>query len=270
MFDINQEKSIWKEFVEDRSIDTSELRIEVLNSWQRCKGKVDPYKKKNLDRLSPKEFEELRSKYRDLIDIGLPVAENFYKFVKGSGFSIILGAVENGKLVILEMIGDQEQLAAHEQTNGFPGYNWSEAAMGTTAAALAAYHDRPFIIHPQETWCECLKEVSTSAAPIHDPDTSEMIGILTVAASYTKIHPHTLGMVVAAVDSIEKQLVVRRLARKSEIANHFKTVIMECFSDGLIAINEYGSVIHVNHKALEILGLKKNPIGLNIFAVGSV
>jgi CRP-like cAMP-binding protein len=33
----------------------------------------------------------------------------------------------------------------HEQTNGFPGYNWSESVMGTTAAVLAAYHDKPFI-----------------------------------------------------------------------------------------------------------------------------
>ncbi|MHB8077467.1 PAS domain-containing protein, partial [Desulfosporosinus fructosivorans] len=56
-------------------------------------------------------------------------------------------------------------------------------------------------------------------------------------------------------------------ARESEIANHFKSVIMECFSDGLIAIDEYGTVMHVNHKALEILDLEKNPIGLNIFEV---
>lgn len=267
MYEGNQGGDIWKKFIQDRSINTSELRIEVLKSWQRCKGKVDPYKTKNLKRLSPKEFEELRFKYRDLIDIGLPVAENFYKFVKDSGFSILLGAVENGRLIILEIIGDPEQLAMHERTNGFPGYNWSESVMGTTSAVLAAYHNKPFTVHPQETWCECLKEVSSSAAPIHDPDTSELIGILTVAASYTKIHPHTLGMVVAAVDSIEKQLAVRRLVRKSEIANHFKSVIMECFTDGLIAIDEYGSVIHVNHKALEILGLEKNPIGLNIFEV---
>lgn len=267
MYDSNQGKSMWEEFIQGRSIDTSKLSIEVLNSWQRCKGKVDPYKKKNLEMVSPKDLEELKFKYRDLIDIGVPTMDNFYNYVKGSGFSILLGPVENGELIILEVIGDHEQLAAHELTNAFPGYRWTESVMGTTAATLVAYHDKPFIVHPQETWCECLKEVSTCAAPIHDPDTSELIGILTVAASYTKIHPHTLGMVVAAVDSIEKQLAVRRLARKWEIANHFKTVIMECFSDGLIAVDEYGSVIHVNYKALEILGLEKNPIGLNIFEV---
>ena len=75
------------------------------------------------------------------------------------------------------------------------------------------------------------------------------------------------GMVVAAVDSIEKQLAVRRLAKKFEIANHFKTVIMECFSDGVIAIDEFGSVIHINQKAFDILGFEQDHLGQNIFSV---
>ncbi|MHB8075863.1 sigma-54-dependent Fis family transcriptional regulator [Desulfosporosinus fructosivorans] len=263
----DQEKSIWEKFIEGEDIDTTKLQSEVLDSWQRCKGVFNPYKEKNSNILSPEDFDRLKFKYRKLLDIAVPAMENFYNFVRGSGFSITLATVDNGDHIILELIGDPGGLTAHELSNAIPGSNWSESVMGTSAAVLAVYHDRPFQVHPDEHWCVCLKEVTTCAAPIHDPDTQAIIGTLTVAASYIKVQSHTLGMVVAAVDSIEKQLAVRRLAKKFEIANHFKTVIMECFSDGLIAIDEFGSVIHVNQKTLDILGFEQDPIGQNIFSI---
>ncbi|HBW35642.1 MAG TPA: sigma-54-dependent Fis family transcriptional regulator, partial [Desulfosporosinus sp.] len=262
-----QEKSLWQKFIEGEPIDTSKLKPEVLDSWQRCKGKVNPRKGKNYDIWSAKDVERIKLKYRELIEIAVPAMDNFYNFVKGSGFSITLEAVENNDHFVLEAIGDPSALAMHETSRAVQGSNWSEAVMGTSASAIAVYHDRPFQVHPDEHWCVCLKHCTTSSAPIHDPDTQAIIGTLTVAASYIKVQSHTLGMVVAAVDSIEKQLAVHRLAKKSEIANHFKTVVMECFSDGLIAIDEFNSVIHVNQKALDILGFKQNPIGQNIFGV---
>lgn len=263
----DQEKSIWERFIEGEPIDASNIQPEVLDSWQRCKGKVNPHKGKNSEKMSVQDFDQIKQKYRKLIDIAVPAMENFYNFVKGSGFSITLEAVENNNNIMLEVIGDPAALALHDTSGAVPGSNWSESVMGTNASTLAVYHDRPFQVHPDEHWCVCLRHCTTSSAPIHDPDTHEIVGALTVAASYIKVQSHTLGMVVAAVDSIEKQWAVRRFARKSEIANHFKTVIMECFSDGLIAIDEFGSIVHVNQKALNILGFEQDPIGQNIFDV---
>lgn len=260
-------KNIWEKFIEGESINASFVRPEILESWRRCKGKVDPFKDKNTDLLSPEDFEEFKLKYRELIDIAVPAMENFYNFVKGSGFSIVLVGIDGDKHYFMEVIGDPEQLAQHQITNAIPGSNWSESSMGTTAGNLTVYHNRPFIVHPSENWLACLKQITTCAAPIHHPETQEIIGVLTVAASFTQVQSHTLGMVVAAVDSIERQLAVRRLARKTEIANHFKSVIMECFSDGLIAIDEFGSIIHINQKASTILGFEQDPTGQNIFEV---
>ncbi|MCL2335939.1 MAG: sigma 54-interacting transcriptional regulator, partial [Firmicutes bacterium] len=128
-------------------------------------------------------------------------------------------------------------------------------------------YDRPFQILPYENWCACLHDGTTSAAPIHDPDTSRIIGMLVMIGTYGMVHQHTLGMVIAAVDSIEKQISARRMAKASEIAHQHKNLIMECFADGVIALDEFGGITHANQKAINIFGFEENPLGKNIFTL---
>ena len=66
---------------------------------------------------------------------------------------------------------------------------------------------------------------------------------------------------MAAVDSIEKQISTRRLLEKLEIENQYKNLIMECFSDGLIAVDHQNIVKHINQKAIDLFGFQRNPVG---------
>lgn len=260
-------KNVWEKFVNNEPVDLYAVRPEVLTSWERCRGKIDTYKEQNLEVLSVEDFEKVKSKNIELINIAIPVMENLYNFVRGSGFSITLLVVENNSLIVTEIIGDPEALKLHKKVNALPGTAWSESTMGTLAPTLAFYYDRPFQIQPYENWCACFHDGTTSAAPIHDPDTHRIIGALNMLGTFEMVHQHTLGMVVAAADSIEKQISARRMARASEIANQYKNLIMECFSDGLIALDEFGLITHVNQKAMDIFGFKENPVGKNIFAL---
>jgi transcriptional regulator with PAS, ATPase and Fis domain len=260
-------KSAWEKFVHNEPFDSSVVRPEILSSWERCRGKIDPYKEQNINVLSDEDFEKVKSKNSELTNIAIPVMENLYNFVKGSGFAIALQVVENDRQIDAELISDPEALQLHIKVNGLPGTEWSESIMGTFAPTLAFHHDKPFQVQPYENWCACLHDGTTSAAPIHDPDTRRIIGVLVMTGTFENVHQHTLGMVIAAADSIEKQISTRRMARLSEIAHQYKNLIMECFSDGLIAFDEFGGVTHVNQKAINIFGFKENPVGKNIFAL---
>jgi len=113
----SEKKSVWEKFIDSKEIDTKKLQLEVLDSWQRCKGVLNPYKEKNSDILSPREFDRINVKYKELIDIAVPAMENFYNFVQGSGFSITLATNYNGEHIVLEVIGDPVELAALEPNN---------------------------------------------------------------------------------------------------------------------------------------------------------
>ncbi len=261
-------KDAWEKFVNHEPFDFSVVRPEVLSSWERCRGKIDPYKHKNEEILPGAEFERIKTKNQELINIAIQVMENLYNFVKGSGFAISLQLVENRILIDSgESIGDPEALKLLVKVNAVPGSVWSESIIGAFAPTLAFHHDRPFQVLPHENWCACLHDGTTSAAPIHDPDTHRLIGMLVMIGTYEMVHQHTLGMVIAAVDSIEKQISARRMAKASEIAHQYKNLIMECFADGLIALDEFGGITHANQKAINIFGFKENPVGKNIFTL---
>jgi len=260
-------KELWEKFVRNEAFDFSSVRPEVLASWERCRGKIDPYMERNVCVLPGEYFAKIKKKNSETIDIAVSVMQNLYNFVAGSGFALALMLVENGRLIHTHMIGDPIATRLHEKVNAVPGSDWSEDVVGTFAPTLAFYHNRPFQVQPYENWCTCFHDGNTSAAPIQDPDTHEIIGILSMTGTFDNVHQHTLGMIVAAVDSIEKQISTRRMAWQSEIAHQYKNLIMECFSDGLVTLDEFGVITHINRTAINIFGFKDNPMGKNIFSL---
>jgi len=261
---------LWKRFIENNLVDTSAIRPEILASWQRCKGKVDPYKRKNSTVLCEKSLEDLRKKTLALKVIALPVMEKIYSFVRGSGFLVSIAAVEGSNIYNLESIGDEEIMQQISEVNFVPGSNCSEEIMGTMAVNLAVYLNRPFQVFPNENYCLSLQNGTTAAAPIHDPDTSKFIGVLVIVGKYKNVHPHTLGIAVAAVDSIEKQLTTSRLRIKTEIDNYYTTQILENSQSGQIALDKNMTVTRINRRAYEILGIKENLVNKNIMSIFSI
>ncbi len=257
-------KGIWKAFVTNNAVNQDKIRPEILNSWKRClNNKVNPFQKKVPIILGKTEFHKLNDENKELLDISIPVMEFLYKFVKGSGFVIALSD-DNG--YILKIIGDKDIVNIVKKINFIPASNWDEKVLGTNAIGTCLLIDKPLQIYSYEHWSICLQVGVCSCAPIHDPDSGKLIGALDMtAADCKKVHPHTLGMVVAAVGSIEAQLAAKRNWVTSQLANEYKALIMESISDGLLAIDNHGTIDHINQKAIDLLNLYGNPLGENIF-----
>ena len=185
---IDNSENIRDKFINNGLTDTSVLRPEILDSWQRCKGTIDPHRRNSSEILPAKEIEQLRMEYGELIDIALPVMESLYSFVRGSDYSIILGMVKNEDLILVEFFCSPRLWKENERLNALPGSNWNEKVMGTSAISMALYHDRPFQLYPYENWCDGMRDVSTSAAPIHDPGSLETIGILLIGSVNVTLH----------------------------------------------------------------------------------
>ena len=166
-----------------------------------------------------------------------------------------------------EAMGGEKALRQNGYINAIPGSNWAEHVMGTHAGSLAVIHDRPFQVHPVENFCLFLRENTTAASPIHDPETGSLIGALTISENCELVHPHTLGMIEALVKLIEKQIMTTRMKNKAEVENHYKALVMESAAVGLIAIDNRMLITHINQRAMNTFGFVGNIIGKNICSV---
>ncbi len=268
MHNIEMIKDLRMKFIQGENIDAGNIRLEVFESWVRCRKTVDPLKKQNTSLLDAEELKRLKLQNKELIDVTLPVMQNLYAIINNSTVEIFLSVIKGEDQLIIESIGDDDATHKSSQVKAIPGSNWSEREMGTSATALAAIHDRPIQLFPYENYCFLLGERISTAAPIHDPETNSILGVITLTTVNVKLfHPHTMSMVVVLVNLIEKQIATIRLIKRAEIDNHYKNLIMEAYGDGLIAIDERMNITQINQKALNIFEIESDPLGKNIIVL---
>ena len=247
----SQALEAWSRYVEDDQLDLRLVRAEVATSWRRCRGlAVSPFDELDAA-IDDGELRERTFQRQMLIKLARPFMENLYNFVRGSGFEVILTDEEG---VLLEVLGDMDIMGRTKRVQLCPGGNWSEASRGTNAIGTAIVEKRPVQIYAWEHYCQPNHFLTCSASPIFDVDGS-ILGALDLSGDYHLANPHTLGMVVAAVNAIEIQLRVQRMTNKLYRAYRYSNILLENMSDGLISIDNHGIVTELNARGAELLGV---------------
>ncbi len=234
----------------------------VARGWKRCIGAgINPFEGKCPKVISGQELEEILQENRELISFAKPFLADLYSFVKGSGFVVVLA---DKKARVLEVMGDQEILEnSAEQLNFIQGACWDEQYVGNTAISSALVEDNPVQICGTEHFCFPHRGWACSAAPIHR--NGEITGVLNMSGYVDRVHPHTLGMVVAAARAIETRIKAEIATEELKIQNKYKNAIVESMSDGLLTIDSKGDLIYINDIGAEILGIdKKSSVGKNL------
>ncbi|HBP63239.1 MAG TPA: sigma-54-dependent Fis family transcriptional regulator, partial [Desulfosporosinus sp.] len=95
-----------------------------------------------------------------------------------------------------------------------------------------------------------------SGAPIHN-SLGETIGCFNVSGPSEYVYSHTFGMVVAAVEAIENQLWKEEVQEEKNRAYELLSAASESVTEGLLAVDNEGRIIHVNPVAQNILGLSE-------------
>ncbi|MBP1744369.1 MAG: acoR [Firmicutes bacterium] len=146
------------------------------------------------------ELEDELEKSRELILAAIPFIDQLYKFVKGSDFFIILTDA-NG--CILNIVGDEKILDDAFKFKMIPGAYMDDDNIGTNAMGLVINEKIPVQISGDDHFIEAYHKWTCSAAPIID-QSGNLMGVINLTGYTQDVHPHTLGMVVAAAFSIER------------------------------------------------------------------
>ncbi|MGZ0712218.1 GAF domain-containing protein (plasmid) [Coraliomargarita sp. W4R53] len=129
-----------------------------------------------------------------------------------SGVVVAVGDAA-GRLLWVE--GDRHIRALTGGMGFVAGANWSEAAVGTSAPGTALALDRSVQIHGAEHYNRLVQPWSCTAAPVHDPETRRLIGVIDVTGGREQITPQSQLLVDATARAIEGELLVARLRSRA-------------------------------------------------------
>ncbi|HBX23541.1 MAG TPA: sigma-54-dependent Fis family transcriptional regulator [Desulfotomaculum sp.] len=242
----------WENFIHSDQCDLSMLNSTIASSWQRCKKtNVNPLGGKCNYLYGQEHLKHFWENNKMLMEVAKPVIESVFYTVQGSGFMVVL--VDN-KGTILKTMGDYQTLSKAEHLNFGQGAVWSEESVGTNAIGTSLVSGIAIQITGAEHFCYDHHVWTCSAAPIRDPG-GHILGCLDMSGPYDKMHPHTLGMIVAATQAIESQLRKELSQTELELAHQRLARTVDTITDGIIYINNAGVITGANIPARNFLRL---------------
>lgn len=133
-----------------------------------------------------------------------------------SGVVVAVGDAA-GRLLWVE--GDRHVRALTGGMGFVEGANWSEVAVGTAAPGTALALDRSVQIHGAEHFNRLVQPWSCTAAPVHDPETRRILGVIDVTGGPEAVTPQAQLLVDATARAIEGELLVARLRERAAPAD---------------------------------------------------
>ncbi|NEZ76060.1 PAS domain-containing protein [Clostridium botulinum] len=206
--------------------------------------------------LKGKEIINNIEKNKSFLKVASPFIDILYDFLKGSEFFIILTDKEG---CILKIIGDKEVMDIANNLNMVVGAFMSENSIGTNAMGTAIKEDIPIQISEREHFIKAYHRWTCSAAPIHDIN-GDIIGCLNLTGDRDRVHSHTLGLVVAAVKSIENQINVDNTNKKLLETYQYMNTIVDSISSGIYVVDFRGKIKTINKAACNILGIEDKDV----------
>jgi transcriptional regulator with PAS, ATPase and Fis domain len=160
----------------------------------------------------------------------------------------------------LNAIGDKNILSEAMQFKMIPGAYMDEAHIGTNAMSIAISEKMPVQISGNEHFIRAYRKWTCSAAPITDSNGS-LIGVIDLTGYIENVHPHTLGMVVAAADAISRMLEINKYNSMLEISKKRLETTFNSISSGILTCDLKGTITTMNKQIVKIFSCSENEIG---------
>ncbi|MEE9095434.1 GAF domain-containing protein [Pseudarthrobacter phenanthrenivorans] len=180
-----------------------EIPTPLVESWRRSMAlgiSPDQHSPRHLHEVS--EVLELRRGHR--LQQVMPALHDLLADDSRSGRHLLVLTNSSGE--ILWRVGSPSVLRRADQLEFLEGADWSEAGIGTNAISEALVTGSPVQLFSAEHLVRTHHEWACTAAPITDPATGRVLGVLDVSGPLDTISADTLRMVRCAVRVAEALL----------------------------------------------------------------
>lgn len=199
---------------------TTDVRDVVARSWQRSSGHVAH------DRAEAPLIPEDRARERwqgSPLRVAVEQARDDLDRVVGDGGMV--AAVTGADGTILWTSGSMHMRDRAAHVHFVPGGRWDEASMGTNAMGVALATNAPAQVFAAEHFTRAVHDWVCWSAPIVDPATQRLLGVIDLSTTWDRAHPlalstatllaRTLSLLVpaGAVEDAATGLALRTLGR---------------------------------------------------------
>lgn len=197
-------RSAYEKLRSGGSVADAGVRSIVRESWGRSLlGGVDPGGlRPGGNTMSAAEFQVYRRKHPMSAARAL-VQSLMLDDIADTGVVVAL-TDEHGRLLWVE--GDRAARDEAARIDFVEGALWSEDTVGTNAPGVALAVDRGVQIVGAEHFTESVQEFNCAAAPVHDPVTGHVIGVVDVTGGRAAAAPFALAAVRSVVAAVEREL----------------------------------------------------------------
>jgi signal transduction histidine kinase len=208
----------WEHFVSDGVADG--VRPAVADSWRRSiDAGIDP----SGSRLPPVGAARAEAQERwgehPLAQAAPLISDCLGTIARQSDHLIV---VSDAAGLLLQVEGDARlRSQAADSMNFTEGALWSENGAGTNAIGTALAADHEVQIFATEHFIEVVQAWTCSAAPVHDPDTGELLGVIDLTGLQKNVHPQSLAVAMTTARAVEGHLRYRVRERDDRLRERY-------------------------------------------------
>lgn len=245
---MEQKERYWKLFfLEHQDPPEGALDPLILNSWHRCRDRgLDPYHVAR-EMISQQEMAGLRRENELLIQATRPV---FDAFAEQMGTRISTLDLYDKDLTFIHTFGNVSPVGARRYA--VPGFRCTESTAGVTAMSLARETGRAAQIVGAEHFDASLHDKICNSVPLFN-EKGELIGIINMVEQLRPDASRSLATMYAIGQGITYSLKLLEQHQKLERINRFNHAILEAIGDGILVVDQEGTISMINQVARRLL-----------------
>ncbi|QCO97176.1 GAF domain-containing protein [Arthrobacter sp. 24S4-2] len=175
----------------------------IIESWQRSLALgIDPDQHRPVHRHEVSEARSMSAGHR--LAAVMPALSQLLADESSAGRHLLIVTDRQGE--VLWRVGSRQALRLADSLEFVEGADWSEAGVGTNAISEALVTGSPAQLFSAEHLVRTHHDWACTAAPIRDPFSGEVVGVLDVSGPFESVTPDSLRMVRCGVRLAEELL----------------------------------------------------------------
>lgn len=222
----------------------------IIKSWQRSLALgIDPDEHKPVHRHGVSEARSLSAEHR--LATVIPALSQLLADESAAGRHLLIVTDQQGE--VLWRVGSRQALRLADSLEFVEGADWSESGVGTNAISEALVTGAPAQLFSAEHLVRTHHDWACTAAPIRDPFTGEVVGVLDVSGPFESVTPDSLRMVRCGVRLAEELLKSAGAPRRTGAVR--PTLTLRLLGDKPSAEVDGGARLPLTLRRAEILAL---------------
>ena len=215
-------RDAWEDFVDGRhwadgdEAGTPDIREPIVDSWERSRDAgVDPSGRQAAPSIV--ELGQARELWQahPLASVAPLIVQCMAEASVEADHLLVVSDADG---MLLRIRGDTRlRNRAADEMNFVEGALWSEAGAGTNAVGTALAADHAVQVFAAEHFTEPVQRWTCAAAPVTDPDTGRLLGVIDLTGDFSGVNPHSLSVVVATARAVEELLRGRMRERDDRL-----------------------------------------------------